>query len=297
MYNGIGLFQCGMEQTLMVMAEEGGSLGASAIIYGLIAVAIVWAPKNELSCVLRLGLRPTTFQLPIATYASISLGIELLLGVWTVTTMSAMGTVVVITSQVLHLMGAATGFVVGAAMVKWKWVDCENWDLFSVYQGRHALTREELAVEELNSAESKAKRASLQEQMQGKLLEYLAAGEGKAALVLHRRGQQQFRDGWKVGDEQYVQLINLLRKAEQWDDAVPVMVEYLKTPQTRGTAVRLALAQILIERLNRPRQALKVLEQVEVAKLTQPQQATLKKLQQRAEQAAEDGPVELAEEW
>src|SRR6478752_6708782 len=71
MYNGIGLFQCGMEQTLMVMAEEGGSLGASAIIYGLIAVAMVWAPKNELSCVLLLGLRPTTFELPIATYASI----------------------------------------------------------------------------------------------------------------------------------------------------------------------------------------------------------------------------------
>jgi len=297
MYNGIGLFQCGVEQTLMVLAEEGGSLGASAIIYGLIAVAMVWAPKNELSCVLLWGLRPMTFELPIATYAGISLGIELLLGVLTVATMSAMGTFLAMTSQVLHLMGAATGFAVGAAMVKWKWVDCENWDLFSVYQGRHTMTREDLAVEELNSAESKAKRASLQEQIQGKLLEYLAAGEGKASLALHRRGRQQFREGWKIGEEQYVLLISLLRKAEQWDDAVQVMVEYLKKPQPRGTAVRLALAQILVERLNRPRQALKVLEQVELTKLTQPQQATFKKLWERAEQAAEDGEVELAEEW
>src|SRR6267142_6521484 len=57
LYNLIGIFQCGVEQTLMVLAEEGGSLGASAIIYGLTAIAIVWAPRNELNCVLIFFLR------------------------------------------------------------------------------------------------------------------------------------------------------------------------------------------------------------------------------------------------
>src|SRR5437773_12266528 len=66
LYNLIGVFQCGVEQTLMVMASEGGSLGASAIIYGLIAIALVWAPKNELSCILIL-YRVFTFDIPIAT--------------------------------------------------------------------------------------------------------------------------------------------------------------------------------------------------------------------------------------
>src|SRR5262245_55636092 len=40
LYNLMGVVQCGIEQTLM-LAEEGASLGASAIIYGLIAIALV----------------------------------------------------------------------------------------------------------------------------------------------------------------------------------------------------------------------------------------------------------------
>src|SRR5262245_36531857 len=41
LYNSIGVFQCGVEQTLMIMADDGASLGASAIIYGLIAIAMI----------------------------------------------------------------------------------------------------------------------------------------------------------------------------------------------------------------------------------------------------------------
>src|SRR5437868_1590737 len=129
-YNLIGVFQCAVEQTLMLGASEGASLGASAIIYGLIAIALVWAPRNELSCVLVL-VRVTTFDLPVATYASFSIGIEVLLGFMSAVAASAEGTFIAMTSQVLHLMGAATGFGIGVAMLRWKWVDCENWDLFS----------------------------------------------------------------------------------------------------------------------------------------------------------------------
>ena len=80
---------------------------------------MVWAPKNELSCLL-LVYRITTFELPVATYASISIGIEVVLGIISAMAMSAMGTFTAMSSQVLHLMGAATGFAVGTAMVKWK---------------------------------------------------------------------------------------------------------------------------------------------------------------------------------
>src|SRR6476659_6945308 len=41
LYNLIGIFQCGTEQTLMLLANEGRSLGASAVLYGLIAIAMV----------------------------------------------------------------------------------------------------------------------------------------------------------------------------------------------------------------------------------------------------------------
>src|SRR5438874_7304090 len=156
--------------------------------------------------------------------------------------MSAMGTFVAMTSQILHLMGAATGFAIGAAMVKWKWVDCENWDLFSVWKGRNMMTREQLAEEALSSDEMKAKLASLQDQMRLKIREFLAAGGAGAALALHRRGKKQFGAAWQLKEEDHVELIGGLRKSQQWNDAVEIMVEYLKTLQPRAGIVLLALA-------------------------------------------------------
>ncbi len=294
LYNLMGVFQCGVEQTLMVLADQGGSLGASAIIYGLIAIAMVWAPRNELNCVL-LFYRFTIIDLPVATYAGISIGIELLLSGFT---MLAIGTFWAMTSQVLHLMGAATGFAVGTAMVKWKWVDCENWDWYSILKDRHLMTREQLAEEALSSDEGQARLASLQDQMRAKLCEFLTAGEAGAALALHRRGRKQFSANWQISENETIQLISGLRKAQQWNDAVEAMVEYLKTPRQREPAVRLALAQILIEQLGRPRQALKVLGQLESGSLTPAQQATLSKLRGRAELASEEDPFEVAaEDW
>jgi membrane associated rhomboid family serine protease len=298
LYNLIGVFQCGVEQTLTIASEEGGSLGASAIIYGLIAIAMVWAPRNELNCVVILFMRAITFDLPVATYAGISIGIELVLGILSAVTTTSMGSFVAMTGQVLHLMGAATGFAIGVAMLKWKWVDCENWDLFSVMKDRHLMSREQLAEEALTSYEGQAKLATLHDQMRAKLREYLAAGEAAAALALVRRGRKQFGASWQISPDEQIQLISGLRKAQQWNDAVEVMVDYLKTPLPRAPAVRLALAQILIEQLGRPIQALKVLARVDPSSVSPSQQAALSKLRARAERAAEDDPFEVAaEDW
>jgi len=35
-----------------------------------------------------------------------------------------------------HSVGALLGFVIAVVLLKFKWVDCENWDLFAVMQGR-----------------------------------------------------------------------------------------------------------------------------------------------------------------
>jgi len=95
-----------------------------------------------------------------------------------------------------------------------------------------------------------------------------------------------------------VELISGLRKGQQWNDAVEIMVEYLKAPQPREAVVRLALAQALIERLDRPRQALKVLARIDSKALSETQRATLSKLSERALRAVEEDPFEVAaEDW
>ena len=291
-YNGIGIFQCAIEQTLMIFAEQGASVGASAIIYGLIAMAMVWAPRNELNCVLLMGMRTTTIDLPVATYAGFSIALEFLVGAINVAATSSMGTFLAMTSQILHLMGAATGFGLGVLMLRLKMVDCENWDLFSVWQDRHLMTREEHAQEALTSEEGKAKLAAHREQMQTQFRNFLAAGEAAAAMSVHRRGQVQFGPNWQPSEEELVHLIAGLRKSERFDDAVLVMSDYLRTYSARGPQVRLALAQLLIEKLSRPRQALKVLAKLDPKTLAAPQQAVLAKLQAQAQHEAEDNPFE-----
>jgi len=296
-YNLLGMAQCGLEQTLMLSAGEGGSFGASAIIYGLIAMAMVWAPRNELNCVL-IFYRITTFDLPVATYAGFSIAIEVALGFLSVATMPANGTFIAMTSQILHLMGAAFGFALAVAMIRLKWVDCENWDLFSVWKGRHAMTREQLAEEALTSQEGKAKLASHQEVMQNQLRSYLEANEPAAALAVHRRGKLQFGARWDISVDDHIQLISGLRKVQKWDDAAQTMVEYLKTRTERAPLVRLALAQLLVEHLKRPGQALRVLARLDPSTLTPAQQATLEKIRTRAQQDAEEDPYEVAaEDW
>jgi membrane associated rhomboid family serine protease len=296
-YNLLGMAQCALEQTLMLGADEGGSYGASAIVYGMIAMAMVWAPRNELSCLL-VYYRITTFDLPVLTYAGFSIAIEVALGFLTVASRAADGMFLVMTSQILHLMGAAFGFALAVAMIRLRWVDCENWDLFSVWKGRHALTREQLAEEALTSKEGQAKLASHQEVMQNQLRSYLAANEPAAALAVHRRGKLQFGARWEITVDDHIQLINGLRKSQKWDDAAQTMVEYLKTRTERASLVRLALAQLLVEHLKRPGQALRVLARLDPSTLPPAQQATLEKIRKLAQQAAEEDPYEVAaEDW
>ena len=65
LYLGIGVGQCALEQTITLGMSSGESFGASSIIYGLMAIAIIWAPSNEVSCVTLIWYYPITFEIPV----------------------------------------------------------------------------------------------------------------------------------------------------------------------------------------------------------------------------------------
>jgi membrane associated rhomboid family serine protease len=297
-YNLIGIAQNCIEQTLMLSADHGGSLGASSIIFGLIMISLLWAPKNELQCVLLFGYIPRQLEISVMSYALFSVGVQVVMAAVIFTVMSAKGTFIAMTSQVLHLMGAACGLAVGVVMLKRGWVDCENWDLFSVMQNRHTMSREQLAQEALNSEEGKARKHAHRNTMQAEFLKHLSSGEAAAALAVHRRGGIQFGKDWQVGEKEHVQLISGLRKAEKWDDSVQTMVEYLQTYAERAPLIRLALAQMLVEHMSRPGQALKVLSKLDPQTLAPHQQAVLARVRERAKKEAAEDPFEIsAEDW
>ena len=107
-----------------------GAGGASLIIYGLMAIVLVWAPRNEIHCVW-IGLRAGTFEFEYLYFCGFYIATEILSAVFGIRGFE-------VSSEIGHATGALIGFGVGTLLVKQNWVDCENWDLYSVMAGKHA---------------------------------------------------------------------------------------------------------------------------------------------------------------
>ena len=295
-YNGIGIVECAVEQTLALGFSEGGSLGASSIIYGLIAIAMIWAPANEMSCLVYLGFRPFSFDCSIWILAGLSLALEIAMGIITIS-FNADNLAAAIMSQILHLLGAAAGFGVGIAMLKLHWVDCENWDAFSVWSGRNEKKSHELAQEFFESKQGQAAVASKKETMLNIVRHHIAAGDPAAALVVHRRGIVQMPE-WRLPEEDHVALITGLRSKMLYDDAVLLMGEYLKLHNQREPLIRLALGQVLLTKLKKASAAAKVLAKIDPAGLDPQQQQQAASLLAKARKLVEENPYEVAgEDW
>ena len=126
MYLGIGVLQSAIEQLVMCMYGEGGSLGASAAIFGILGIAMVWAPKNDFEVFYQFGFRMGTMEIPIMVYGLLQIGIEVFHVV-----IGQFG----VSAGVLHLMGFALGLSLGFVWLVRGWVDCEGWDLLTVLKG------------------------------------------------------------------------------------------------------------------------------------------------------------------
>ena len=123
---GIGVTQSAIEQLLMCFNGVGGSLGASAAIFGILGIAMVWAPRNEFEVFYLFGFRMGTIEIPILMYGFLQFALEIFNVV-----MGQFG----ISAGVLHLMGFALGLAIGFVWLVRGWVDCDGWDLVTVIKG------------------------------------------------------------------------------------------------------------------------------------------------------------------
>ena len=121
-------------------AEPSYVVGASGIIFGLMAIGMIWAPVNEISCfyLFFAGFRviSNTIELPIYVFALLQLGLE---GFSVLAHFMLRGDPM--SSGLLHVSGAFWGLIVGIVLVKARWVDCEGWDVFSLMTKRSAAPR------------------------------------------------------------------------------------------------------------------------------------------------------------
>ncbi|HVX15182.1 MAG TPA: rhomboid family intramembrane serine protease [Pirellulales bacterium] len=287
-YLGIGVLQCGLEQACMLGAEEGGSLGASAIIYGVMAMALVWAPKNELSCILILGFRYFTFDISILVLAVIYLLIEI---VTTVVDNFGWG------SSVLHLSGAAIGFGLGTLLLKLQWVDCEGWDLYAVLAGREGEKAKKRKKKKPKTDDQRTPGPSVnQEAALAEIRRLIDDGHTRGAFALHKK-MSRTAAGWQLSEPDSRSLITKLLEAEAWPESIELMVGHLAAFPD-ATRVRLRLAQVLVQKERRPAQALRVQTKLPEGSLPASLEPTRKKLIAEATKLREQVPMELScEDW
>lgn len=126
LYLGIGISQSAMEQMLMLFAFDGASLGASAAVFGLLGIAMVWAPKNDFDVFWIFGFQLGTIEMPIMVFGLIKFALEVL---------SVVVGRFAVSGSMLHLMGFGLGVAAGFVWLKRGWVDCEGWDILHVMQG------------------------------------------------------------------------------------------------------------------------------------------------------------------
>ena len=105
------------------LSPVGGAVGASAVIYGLLVIAVIWAPENEMDCFYWIGfIWWGTFEIRLISLGGIYIGLQIL-GLWLTgfQMSSAMG----------HMSGVIAGIPIAFFMLRQDMVDCEGWDLVS----------------------------------------------------------------------------------------------------------------------------------------------------------------------
>ncbi len=293
-YMGIAIGVGVLEQIItMVTGEEGTSLGASSAIYGLIAMSVVWAPKNDLLC----GFAYWFLYIPRVVHFTVPLmffGIFFVL--WELAEASMTG--FAISTPMLHLLGAVVGFPIAFGMLLTKKVDCEGWDIIHVWKGEHGNAfklKEELRP--LATDEQLKKEAKRQGELLEKIRKLLAQDQGKLALKLYN--QRSSVGPWQLPEKEHLALIAALHKQGAAPQSIPLMVDFLASYPERSERVRLKLGQVLLRDEHRPSQALQVLAKLPEGALPEKLEALRRRLIEEANKLKAQGEtVELApEDW
>src|SRR5262249_21621525 len=148
---------------------------------GLLAMALVWAPRNDMNCIGLFGFR--VVQMDISILAFVTLYVA-----WEVVTLWIGN--FAMSSAMLHLAGAIPGFILATLLLKWDLVDCEDWDVFAVLQRREGQARQRRP----SAGQIAAKEKQAVDQRAAALSQFnvcVAHGRPAEALALHERMSQR----------------------------------------------------------------------------------------------------------
>jgi hypothetical protein len=124
---------------------------------------------------------------------------------------------------------------------------------------------------------------------------HIELGEIEAALSVYRRSRERLA-GWTLPGPDWLDLIKALVEQAAWDNAIAVMNEYVEEVEDPSPRIRLKLAQLLLQKQERPARALRVLSSLADSSLPAPLESIRRQLVQLAEKMREEGVLELDDE-
>ena len=299
----LGREQAERDASRFLALERGASCGASSVIFGLLAICLVWAPKNEFDVILFFFFRPITFEITIIWYSVFYLCYE---------TLSFWIDGFRLGSSALHAMGAGAGFGIGVLYLKKDWVNCENWDLFKVLSGKYGpyadasttvgnhadptlMFGKEVAVtDSLPRSEEKKVRTSKSNSLKKihQLIDsnsIMEASEEMYALQMRETDTQ-------LDQKHLKRFCQGLVNAAMPDDAELFLDEYIERFPDDAAWARVRSAEILLNN-QRPAAAIRTLKQVRLSQLTSEYQTLAKRTVKTAKQQVADGIEDAAPEW
>ena len=292
-YFGIGVSACAVEQLIMLFFPGGYSLGASGVVYGLIAMAMIWAPENDISFAYGYSIffRPYwgTFQVSILGLGFFAIGLEYLTAAFTTFRMS---------SAVLHLMGAVPGFVIAVMMIKLRQVDCDGYDMLSVWAGKQGQATPTIAQEKKNKEEAEKQKQARKELLANGLAKvdhYIETGHYDMALMRFEMLRRK-NHSIKMSEAQLAKIVKGFNNADDMETklkAIPVLKTYLEHYDTYRIPFLLMLARthLLVE--SRPRETLRVVKQLDWNQLNPKQQEFTRRLIHSAKSEIAQGVMEI----
>jgi membrane associated rhomboid family serine protease len=326
LYLAVGAASSFVDQAMMLGydgKQPAGAGGASGVIFGLLAISMIWAPRNDITLFMLFFLRPLVFEVSIVTFCCWFIGWEFLKAwIWDFE----------MSSEMLHLIGAAAGAAAGIVMVKLNLVDCDGWDLFSVMRGKHRHDRsldhyretaeEARARKEREERKSRRKKrkqpryedlpehdeipsdgpptlnaeqvAKRREKAARTMTQLLREKKFVAAFTEYERFVRHIPD-WKLDEACLRTLANGLYKQQDWTNSVPLMREYVQRFPKKPYAieVRLKLAAVLVQEQRRPRAALELVKTIPKSRLDERLGSLRERIVHKAQAMIADGVLEL----
>jgi membrane associated rhomboid family serine protease len=262
LYVGIGFVSAVIEQICTLFMSEGGALGASTIMYTLIALALIWTFKCQLHC-WSITQPASVFKAPVLVLALVCLSFEFVMGIWSSNFVGSSLFIALLSESFHFVVGAVSGVAIGALLLIQKQVNCAGFDILSSY------SNEEKPAEKPKSPEVALadKRDEETESTFHAVRNYLKLHRAEMAKKIYLEMLEKYPD-WQLPEPLLGSLADGLYLAERWDDAITITIAYLQCYQEREVHFRMVLAQTLVEKLQRPQQALLVLNKLQGKQLS-----------------------------